>query len=364
LPGCGMSAPSFFQRGAGMSVGEIAALTRAEPRPDADLGRRITGIAALELAGPADLAFLDKPKYAQELSATGAGACLTRERYAACAPVGVSVLCVSDPFRAYVQVAQKLFPEGLRPSSLFNATGSAAGAFVHSTARVESGATIDPGCVVGAQAEIGTGTRIGAGAVIGPNVRIGRYCVIGAQACVTHSLIGDRVIVHPGCAIGQDGFGYLMSPGGHRKIPQLGRVIIQDDVEIGAGTTIDRGSNRDTVIGEGSKIDNLVQIAHNVSIGRHCIIVAQCGISGSVVIRDYAVLAGAVGLADNVTIGEGAVVGARSGVMSDVPAGERWFGYPAMRGREYFRMIATFQNLGKRKRGLPQDEKTRDQEHE
>jgi UDP-3-O-[3-hydroxymyristoyl] glucosamine N-acyltransferase len=128
---------------------------------------------------------------------------------------------------------------------------------------------------------------------------------------------------------------------GHRKVLQVGRVILQEDVEIGAGTTIDRGANRDTVIGEGTKIDNLVQIGHNVSIGRHCIIVSQCGISGSVVIEDHVILAGQVGLPDNVTIGEGAVIGAKSGVISDVPPGEKWFGYPAMRGREFLRSLTT-----------------------
>ena len=177
--------------------------------------------------------------------------------------------------------------------------------------------------------------------MIGPAVRIGRQCAIGPNTSITNSLIGDRVIIHPGCHIGQDGFGYVMGATGHRKVPQIGRVIIQDDVEIGAGTTIDRGANRDTVIGEGTKIDNLVQIGHNVSIGRHCIIVAQCGISGSVVIEDRVILAGKVGLPDNVTIGEGAIIGAGSGVMSDVPAGEKWLGYPAMRGREFLRSMMT-----------------------
>lgn len=208
---------------------------------------------------------------------------------------------------------------------------------MHPSARLESGVTIDPGVVIGPRAEIGTGTVINAGAVIGPKVRIGRDCAIGANASITNSLIGDRVVVHPGCSIGQDGFGYVMGAAGHRKVLQVGRVILQDDVEIGAGTTIDRGANRDTVIGEGTKIDNLVQIGHNVSIGRHCIIVSQCGISGSVVIEDHVILAGQVGLPDNVTIGEGAIVGAQSGVMSDIPAGERWLGYPAMRGREFLR---------------------------
>jgi UDP-3-O-[3-hydroxymyristoyl] glucosamine N-acyltransferase len=178
-------------------------------------------------------------------------------------------------------------------------------------------------------------------------VRIGRDCAIGANACITNALIGDRVVVHAGCAIGQDGFGYLMSAAMHRKVLQIGRVIIQDDVEIGAGTTIDRGANRDTVIGEGTKIDNQVQIGHNVVIGRHCIIVSQCGISGSVVIGDRAVLAGQVGLADNISIGEGAIIGAQSGIMCDVPPGERWFGYPATRAREYFRGVTKLRELAR-----------------
>jgi UDP-3-O-[3-hydroxymyristoyl] glucosamine N-acyltransferase len=332
-----MTEPFFFNRGRGLTVREIAALTGAEPQPSADLDRRITGVAALDRAAPHDLAFLDKPKYAAQLSASGAGVCLTTKRHARGAPAHISVLCVAEPYRAFVEVTRTLFPEAIRPSSLFETSGVATGTFVHPSARLESGVTIDPGVVIGPRAEIGTGTVINAGAVIGPKVRIGRDCAIGANASITNSLIGDRVVVHPGCSIGQDGFGYVMGAAGHRKVLQVGRVILQDDVEIGAGTTIDRGANRDTVIGEGTKIDNLVQIGHNVSIGRHCIIVSQCGISGSVVIEDHVILAGQVGLPDNVTIGEGAIVGAQSGVMSDIPAGERWLGYPAMRGREFLR---------------------------
>ncbi len=165
--------------------------------------------------------------------------------------------------------------------------------------------SVDPGAVIGPAAEIGAGTVIAANAVIGPGVRIGRNCSIGAGATLMHALIGDRVIIHPGCRIGQDGFGYLPDRGGHIKIPQIGRVIIQDDVEIGANTTIDRGGTRDTVIGEGTKIDNLVQIGHNCSIGRHCFIVSQTGISGSVDVGDYVVLGGQVGIADHLSIGNG-----------------------------------------------------------
>src|SRR6266404_4010839 len=310
--GTGMTEPFFFNRGRGLSVREIAALTGAKPRPGADLDRRITGIAALDQAAPTDLAFLEKARYAPQLSVSSAGACLTTERYSGRAPVHISVLCVGEPYRAFVEVARTLFPDALRPSSLFEASGVAVGALVHPTVRMESGVTVDPGAVIGPRAEIGSGTVINAGAAIGPNVRIGRQCTMGAN--------------------------------GHRKVLQVGRVVVQDDVEIGAGTTIDRGANRDTVIGEGTKIDNLVQIGHNVTIGRHCIIVSQCGISGSVVIEDRVILAGQVGLADNVRIGEGAIVGARSGVMSDVPAGEKWFGYPAMRGREFLRSMMTLRH--------------------
>jgi UDP-3-O-[3-hydroxymyristoyl] glucosamine N-acyltransferase len=177
---------------------------------------------------------------------------------------------------------------------------------------------------------------------------VGRDSVIGAGATIAHALIGDRVIVHSGVRIGQDGYGYVLGPKGHEKIPQTRRVIIQDDVEIGANTTIDRGATRDTTIGEGSKIDNLVQIGHNVLIGRHCILAGQVGISGSVTIGDYAVLGGKVGVADHVTIGEGANLAGGSGVISDVPAGERWGGYPAEPGRDWMRGVWQLRRLIRR----------------
>src|SRR5262249_4538357 len=244
-----MSAPYFFKPRPGLTVREIAALTGAEPRSSADLDRRVTGIAALDRATPHDLVFVDSPKYAELAAATTAGACLAAERLAGHVPDRVSVLQAREPYRAFVEVARALYPDALRPSSLFEASGVAPGAFVHPSARLENGVTIDPGAVIGPRAEIGSGTVIGAGATIGAGVRVGRDCAIGANVSISHALIGDRVIIHPGCAIGQDGFGFARGARGAHKIPQVGRVIIQDDVEIGANSTIDRGAIRDTVIG-------------------------------------------------------------------------------------------------------------------
>lgn len=345
------AAPYFFKQRLGLSVREIVALTGAEPQDGAGLDRRITGVAALDRAGPHDLTFFESSKYLKQAATTAAGACLTVQQFADGVPARVSVLRVREPYRAFVEVARTLFPESLRPSSLFEVSGVAAGVHLHPSARVENGVTIDPGAVIGARAEIGSGTVIGAGAAIGSDVRIGRDCSIGAKVSIMHALIGDRVIIHPGCAIGQDGFGFIRGPKGAHKVPQLGRVIIQDDVEVGANTAIDRGAIRDTVIGEGTKIDNLVQIAHNVSIGRHCLLAGQVGISGSTTLEDGVVMGGQVGVADHLTIGAGAMLAARTGIMNDVPPGARWAGVPGKSSKQWFREVATLERLARQTRG-------------
>jgi len=350
-----MTEPQFYKRPSGLTVAEIATLVKAEPAPGARLDRRITNIAPIDQASPSDLTFYDKSKFSDALAATEAGACLIGERLAGQAPEHLTVLCVRDPYRAFVAVAGALFPGALRPSSLFEATGISAGAMVHPTARLENGVTIDPGAVIGPRAEIGAGTIIAPTAVIGPDVRIGRDCAIGPGAAIVHALLGDRVIIHAGCKIGQDGFGYVPGPKGLNKVPQIGRVIVQDDVEVGAGTTVDRGGARDTVIGEGTKIDNLVQIGHNASIGRHCIIVGQVGLSGSVTVGDFVQFGGQSGASDHVTIGERARIAARGVVLSDVPAGESWGGFPAVPVREWMRSVVTARKLGNRTRGGKDD---------
>jgi UDP-3-O-[3-hydroxymyristoyl] glucosamine N-acyltransferase len=343
-----MTEPHFFKSTSGLTVGEIATLTGAKPRDTAAADRRIRNIAPLDRAGPRDLTFLDNARYVSQLATTRAGACLIGERFAKEAPAHLITLVARDPYRAFVAVARALFPDALRPSSLFESGGTAPGAFVHPSARLENGVTIDPGAVIGPRAEIGSGTIVGACAAVGPDVRIGRDCAIGMHVSMTHALVGDRVIIHPGCRIGQDGFGFSMSPKGHIKVPQVGRVIIQDDVEIGAGSAIDRGAIRDTVIGEGTKIDNLVQIGHNVSIGRHCVIVAQTGISGSATLEDYVAMGARAGVGNHVTIGEGARIAALSGVNHDVPAGEQWGGFPAKPAKDWLREIVALSRWSRR----------------
>jgi UDP-3-O-[3-hydroxymyristoyl] glucosamine N-acyltransferase len=335
----------FIKPSCVLTVGEIATLTRAKLRDGDPAGRRIENIAPLDTAGPSDITFLDKPKYLHELADTRAGACLIAPRFTASAPGGLALLETPHPYAAFAMVARELFPNALRPSSLFPLDDGATSAQVHPEARLEAGVIVDPLAVIGPSAQVGAGTVVGARAVIGLGVCIGRDCSIGPDVTITHALIGDRVIIYPGARIGQDGFGYLAGNTGHQKIPQTRRVIIQDDVEIGAGTTIDRGASRDTMIGEGTKIDNLVQIGHNCSIGRHCLIVSQVGISGSVTVGDFAVLAGQVGIADHVKIGAGTVIGGRSGVMSNVPDGGRWAGIPAEPATDWKRGVAVLRRL-------------------
>lgn len=337
--------PGMLRADRDLSVEEIAALTRAMPRTGDPLDRRISNIAPLDTAGVCDITFVDNAKYLDALAVTRAGACFVAPRFESAVPLRLAVLVTTEPYRAFVAVARALFPAALSPRSMSDVRGRSPVAQVHTAARLEAGVTVDPLAVIGPGAEIGSNTLIAAGAVIGPGVRVGRNCAIGAGATIQHALIGDRVIIHPGARIGQDGFGYLPSPQGHQKIPQTRRVIIQDDVEIGANTTIDRGSTRDTVVGEGTKIDNLVQIAHNVTIGRHCLIASQVGISGSVRLGDFVMLAGKVGLADHITVGTGATLGAQAGVMSDVPPGARWIGSPAQPVRDFMKGVAMLRRL-------------------
>lgn len=340
-----MADPQFFPAATSLTFGEVASLCGLSLPEGADAGRSLSGAAALEGAGPADIAYMDNPKYTDALAGTSAGLCLVSPRFAARVPAGTVALVTPTPYHLFARILAKFHPQALRPGSVFGAQGVAPGAFVHATAVLEAGVTVDPGAVIGPGAEIGSGSVIGSHAVIGPQVRIGRDCAIGPGATLQAALVGNRVIIHPGVRIGQDGFGFAMSPKGHMKVPQIGRVIIQDDVEIGANSCIDRGASRDTVIGEGTKIDNLVQIGHNVVIGRHCVIVSQVGIAGSTTLEDFVVLGGQVGLAGHLTVGMGAQIAAQSGVAGDVPRGARYGGYPAQPALSWARESAMLKSM-------------------
>jgi len=346
-----MSDPIFFSATATLSLGAIAEAAGVSLPEGTNPDGVITGAAPLESATPTDVAYMDNARYGDALAATRAGLCLVSPRFAPRVPAETVALVLRDPYRLYAGLLARLHPEAMRPASLFGSAGIAPGAHIHPEARLEPGVQVDPGAVIGPGAEIGSGTVIGPNASIGPRVRIGRDCAVGAGATLTHALLGNRVIIHPGARLGQDGFGFAMGPGGHLKVPQIGRVIVQDDVEIGANTTIDRGASRDTIIGEGTKIDNLVQIAHNVVIGRHCVIVSGVGISGSTTLEDYVVLGGQVGVVGHLRIGMGSQIAGSSNVNRDVPPGSRWGGTPAKPVRAWFRELTTLARLAERSSG-------------
>jgi UDP-3-O-[3-hydroxymyristoyl] glucosamine N-acyltransferase len=340
-----MADPRFFIRAGPFTLERLASVSGGQLVDGQHAERLISDVAPLETAGPEDLTFFDNRKYLDAFVQSRAGAAFVQEADAPRAPPGMALLVAPEPYKAFARAAQSFYPE--QPM----AAGRAPSAII------DPGATVPQDCAIGAYAVIEAGARIGArchiGAhtVIGPNVELGDDCRVGPQVTLSHCLIGSRVVLHPGVRIGQAGFGFAPDPAGPVKVPQLGRVIIGDDVDIGANTTIDRGSGHDTVIGPGSMIDNLVQIGHNVTLGRGCILAGQVGVSGSTKLGDFVMAGGQVGFAGHLNIGKGSRIGAKSGLMRDVPAGETVMGSPAVPVIQFMRQIATVERLAKKKGG-------------
>jgi UDP-3-O-[3-hydroxymyristoyl] glucosamine N-acyltransferase len=342
-----MTDTTFFARGPAFTLETLAEICEATLDRGAGEGIRIDGIATLDAAGPGDLSFFDNPRYSSELSTTRAGAVVVAPRHLGSIPEGLPVLVAKHAQRAFALAGRVLFPDALSPMPLAGVSDVSDRASVHPTAELEDGVIVESFATIGPRAQIGRGTVVSPGAVVGADCRIGRDCRIGAQVTVQHAMIGDRVILHPGVQVGQDGFGYSMGAAGILKMVQIGRVIIQDNVEIGANTTVDRGALRDTVIGENTKIDNQVQIAHNVRIGRNCVIVSQVGIAGSATLGDGVVIGGQSGVNGHVSVGDGAQIAAVSSVAGDVPPGARWGGVPAHPVRDWLREVMWVQESAK-----------------
>ena len=334
-----MADPRFFQNKGPFSLAQLADLSGAAVADEADAGKMVRDVAPLDWADDTCISFLENTAYVGAFADSAAGACVVHQRFADRAPRRMALLLADRPYRAYALIAQAFYPEPEVPA------GVAPTAAVDSSARLANGVAVGANASIGAMVEIGDNTRIGPNAVIGDGVVVGADCRIGAGATVSHALIGARVVLYPGVRIGQDGFGFAPDPAGHVKVPQIGRVIIGDGCEIGANTTIDRGSLQDTVIGDGCWIDNLVQIGHNVRLGRGCIIVAQVGISGSTKLGNFVAVGGQAGMAGHLTIGDGAEIGAQSGIISDVAPGARVIGSPAVPDKTFFRQMAMLRRL-------------------
>lgn len=321
---------------------DLASVARAAHGNAPDRVLLLNGVAPLQSAGPQDVSFLDNRRYMSVLERTAAGAVIVHPDMRARVPATTVAILTAEPYAAWARVAALFHPEppispGIHPTAV-----------VAESAVVNPSAEVGPLSVIESGVEIGPGCRIGACSVIGRGVVIGRDCRIGPQASVSHALLGARVYIYPGARIGQEGFGFAATAAGFLTVPQLGRVIIEDDVEIGANSTVDRGSTRDTVIRAGSRIDNLVQIGHNVVVGRCCAIVAQVGIAGSVTIDDFVQIGGQAAIAGHLQVGRAAQIGAQAGVIADVSPGAILLGSPAQPKRDFFRQVAKLKQIGRR----------------
>ena len=340
-----MADPRFFTRDGPFKISDIALKAGAQLPDGVDTDVLIHDLEGLATASEGNLCFVTDKKYLPQLAETSAAAVLVSKAHLGACPPHVIALVCDDPYMAMARAAQAFYPETAlaRPMPGQRQAGAPA---IHPTARIGQNCEIADSVTIGANSEIGDDTYLAANVVIGKGVALGRDCTLGAGVVVGYSLIGDRVTIHSGSRIGQCGFGF--APGkAHVKVPQLGRVIIQADVEIGANCAIDRGTLGDTIIGEGCKLDNLVHLAHNVILGRHVFMAGQSGIAGGTHIGDYCQVGGQAGIYGHLTLGAHVVVGAKSSVTRSFPDNTQLMGIPARPAREFLRETATLKRLGK-----------------
>ncbi len=321
----------FFEKAEKLSLADVlqlASFENADALKEQAGGIFFTDVKALTEAGSEDIAFHHNEKYKSQITDCRAGACIVHPKHKDLLPQNVLPLLTSTPQRAFAAISQAFYPEE-----------------IHGTQEL-----IHPTAVIHPTAELGKGTRVGHHVYIGPYVRIGELCRIDAGAVIVHTHMGAKCHVYTGARIGQAGFGFAMDEKGPLNIPQIGRVIIGNQVDIGANTTIDRGSLRDTVIGDGTRIDNLVQIGHNVQIGKGCIIVSQVGIAGSTILEDYVALGGQVGVSGHLHLKKGAQAAAKSGIMRDIEPGQTVGGIPAVPIRQWHQQNSKLGQLAKTRR--------------
>ncbi len=321
---------------ASMKLSEIAGLLGGELQGSAD--PEITGAAGLADAHSGDLTFVSGKAFLKELKITKASAVIIAPGLECSLPA----IRLENPYEGFAIFLERfqapldrVFPPGVHETAV-----------VDPTADVSRATSIGPYCVIGADCIVGQGSRLASHVTLGPDVEVGKNCQLYARVAIREKCrIGDRVILHTAVCIGTDGFGFLPGRSGLKKVPQVGIVIIEDDVEIGSGSCVDRATTGQTVVGQGTKLDNLVQVGHNVKVGNHCVISAHCGIGGSTVIGNGVSIGGLVGVSDHVTIGDGARIAGKSGMFKDVPAGATVFGVPAIDVKESFRLFSALRKL-------------------